>query len=166
MLLHFSDSNRLTDHGFEKDIGFIMSTLQKVPKTSWRRRSVLVSATLNDQVRRLAKITLKNPVNFDTTQALPGTISQPATQPAMQTAPPLLETAEAPMKRKREHDDDDEQGAGALTYLFSLLIKQTGSSTLRTMMHQVALLVPLLFLLFLLQVQQTKPRNCTRHQAS
>ena len=60
--------NRLLDQGFEKDLKTIISAMQKVPKQPWRRRTVLVSATINEQVKRLANISLKSPINLDSTQ--------------------------------------------------------------------------------------------------
>ena len=55
------------DQGFEQDIQYIIGTLQKVPRQNFRRRNILVSATINDFVKRLANISLKSPINLDST---------------------------------------------------------------------------------------------------
>eukprot|EP00117_Sycon_ciliatum_P030504 scpid34430/ scgid4741/ Probable ATP-dependent RNA helicase DDX31; DEAD box protein 31; Helicain len=58
--LVLDEADRLLDLGFEKDLAAIIEALDKA-KTSVRRQSVLLSATLSSGVERLASISLQEP---------------------------------------------------------------------------------------------------------
>jgi ATP-dependent RNA helicase DDX31/DBP7 len=67
--LVLDESDRLLDHGFTDTLTQIFDALSHAPKKSRKhsRCTVLLSATLTDDVTSLARASLRNPIRIDTT---------------------------------------------------------------------------------------------------
>lgn len=63
--LHELLYNRLLDMGFEKEISHIMNFIQSQASDGSRHQTVLLSATLSTDVKRLASYTLHEPEVVD-----------------------------------------------------------------------------------------------------
>jgi len=63
--LILDEADRLLDLGFERDIKNIITIIDKAQTTT--RQSALISATLREGVKRLATISLNNPIFLDAT---------------------------------------------------------------------------------------------------
>ncbi len=75
-ILLFS-SHRLLDMGFDREIAVILNALNEQAPD---RQTILLSATLTDDVKRLAGIALKEPRLIDIAQELSRTISAKSTE--------------------------------------------------------------------------------------
>ncbi|XP_041481144.1 probable ATP-dependent RNA helicase DDX31 [Lytechinus variegatus] len=71
------EADRLLDLGFERDVSTILNAINEQCKN--QKQTVLVSATLSEGVKRLANITLKDPVFIDVAKDQSGTTEAPNT---------------------------------------------------------------------------------------
>eukprot|EP00047_Mylnosiga_fluctuans_P005888 m.243399 g.243399 ORF g.243399 m.243399 type:complete len:735 (-) comp14233_c0_seq1:218-2422(-) len=124
--LVLDEADRLTDQGFEKEVGDIVGLVNQYQRKDGRRTNVLLSATLTDSVKRLAQISLNEPTLVDAVED--GSEDKPKPKPAKvvqpKAAPAAALAAQEPDDAVSMDSDAEEEEAAPETYTTAAGLEQ------------------------------------------